>query len=99
VAEEDAGASSGGDSADYHCSFLERANGCDEFENQGRARTAWLSSFLTEPSQIPPNDIFNRALAGLDPQELRAGFTPWVPPIARLTVGENREGWLHSVMG
>jgi predicted transposase YbfD/YdcC len=68
--------------------ILSGANGWNEIENYGKAKRAWLSSFLRLPGGIPSHDTFNRVFAALDAEELEKGFAAWVGSIARLTAGE-----------
>src|ERR1035438_8665612 len=68
--------------------ILSGANGWNEIENYGKAKRAWLSSFLDLPGGIPSHDTFNRVFAALDTAELEKSFVSWVSSIARLTAGE-----------
>ena len=68
--------------------ILSGANGWNEIENYGKAKRAWLSSFLRLPGGIPSHDTFNRVFAALAPEELEKRFVAWVGSIARLTSGE-----------
>jgi predicted transposase YbfD/YdcC len=44
----------------------------------GRAKEAWLRTFLALPHGIPSHDTFGRVFARLDPEEFRACFLAWV---------------------
>jgi predicted transposase YbfD/YdcC len=54
----------------------------------GRAKEAWLRTFLALPHGIPSHDTFGRVFRLLDPDELRRCFLAWV----RAVVGEPGEG-------
>jgi predicted transposase YbfD/YdcC len=68
--------------------ILSGANGWNEIENYGKAKSDWLRGFLRLPSGIPSHDTFNRVFAALDPEALEQGFVAWVASIAKLTAGE-----------
>src|SRR5438270_8505550 len=67
---------------------LSGANSWNEIEDYGKAKKAWLGTFLHLPGGIPSHDTFNRVFSALDPEELERGFVAWVASIARLTSGE-----------
>jgi predicted transposase YbfD/YdcC len=67
---------------------LSGAESWNDIEDYGRAKRAWLKTFLRLPGGIPSHDTFNRVFAALDPEELERGFVAWVGSIARLTAGE-----------
>ena len=54
----------------------------------GRAKEAWLRTFLALPHGIPVHDTCGRVFAALDPAQFEAGFRSWVATVARLTGGE-----------
>lgn len=65
--------------------------GADSFvsiEHFGRAREAWLKTFLDLPNGIPSHDTIGRIFAMLDPQALAEAFRQWAAAIATLTKGE-----------
>lgn len=65
--------------------------GADSFvaiEHFGRAREAWLKTFLELPNGIPSHDTIGRVFAMLDPKMLEAAFRRWVEAVATLTKGE-----------
>ena len=68
--------------------ILSGAGGWDEIERYGKAKKAWLKSFLALPHGIPSHDTFNRVFQALDPAELEKSFLDWVKATARLTAGE-----------
>jgi predicted transposase YbfD/YdcC len=53
-----------------------------EVEDFGKARQAWLSTFLELPSGIPSHDTFNRFYALADTKGLEECFGQWVSSIA-----------------
>ena len=53
----------------------------------GRAKEAWLRTFLALPGAIPSHDTFGRVFARLDPEESRQCFLAWV----RAVVGDPGE--------
>ena len=65
--------------------------GADSFvaiEHFGRAREAWLKTFLDLPNGIPSHDTIGRIFALLDPKALEEAFRRWTAAIATLTKGE-----------
>ena len=58
-------------------------------ETFGRAKEAWLRTFLALPGGIPSHDTFGRVFARLDPEEFRACFLAWVRAV---TGGAAAEG-------
>jgi predicted transposase YbfD/YdcC len=68
--------------------ILSGAGGWDEIERYGKAKKAWLKSFLQLPHGIPSHDTFNRVFQALDPAELETSFLDWVRSLTRLTAGE-----------
>lgn len=59
-----------------------------EIAQFGRAREAWLRTFLALPNGIPSHDTFNRVFARLDRHALAARLTQWAQAVAALAVGE-----------
>jgi predicted transposase YbfD/YdcC len=57
---------------------LAGADGFVAIERYGRAKQAWLETFLELPDGIPSHDTFGRVIGALDPQALEAGFLAWV---------------------
>jgi predicted transposase YbfD/YdcC len=68
--------------------ILSGAGGWDEIERYGKAKKAWLKSFLQLPHGIPSHDTFNRVFQALDPAELEKSFLDWVRSLTGLTAGE-----------
>lgn len=57
---------------------LAGAEGWDAIETYGKAKPAWLSTFLELPQGIPSHDTFRRVFARLDPEQLELSFRDWV---------------------
>jgi len=65
--------------------------GADDFvaiEKFGRAKRAWLKTFLQLPHGIPSHDTIGRILGALNSAALREAFRGWVLAVNRLTRGE-----------
>jgi predicted transposase YbfD/YdcC len=63
------------------CAVLCGADDWVAIETFGRAKEAWLRSFLALPGGIPSHDTFGRVFARLDPTEFRACFIDWMQAI------------------
>jgi predicted transposase YbfD/YdcC len=59
-----------------------------EIAQFGRAREAWLRTFLVLPHGIPSHDTFTRVFARLDRHALAACLTQWAQSVAALALGE-----------
>jgi predicted transposase YbfD/YdcC len=66
------------------CAVVCGANDWVAVETFGRAKEAWLRTFLPLPGGIPSHDTFGRIFARLDPTEFRQCFLAWV----QVVVGE-----------
>jgi predicted transposase YbfD/YdcC len=64
------------------------ADSFTEIAQFGRAREAWLKSFLALPNGIPSHDTFTRVFARLDRHALAACLTEWAQAVARLALQE-----------
>lgn len=65
--------------------------GADSFvaiEQFGRAKLAWLKTFLHLPHGIPSHDTIGRIFSTLNPGALNEAFRRWVSAVHRLTRGE-----------
>jgi predicted transposase YbfD/YdcC len=57
---------------------LAGAHGWEAIETYGKAKQAWLQTFLELPKGIPSHDTFGRVFASLDPEQLELSFRDWV---------------------
>jgi predicted transposase YbfD/YdcC len=64
------------------CAVVCGADDWVAIETFGRAKEAWLRTFLALPGGIPSHDTFGRVFARLDPDEFRACFLAWVRAVA-----------------
>jgi predicted transposase YbfD/YdcC len=69
-------------------SVLCGADTWNDMEGFGKAKEAWLRTFLKLPEGIPSHDTFNRVFSLLDPKQLQDCFIQWTSSVARLTEGE-----------
>jgi len=60
------------------CAVLSGADSFVEIATYGRAKEAWLRTFLAVPHGIPAHDTFGRVFAMLDPASVEARFLTWV---------------------
>ena len=60
------------------CSVLCMGDNFVEMEDFGKAKEAWLSTFLTLANGIPSHDTFNRVFRALDPEAFEKCFVSWV---------------------
>jgi predicted transposase YbfD/YdcC len=70
------------------CAVVCGADSFTDIERFGRAKEAWLRTFLDLPSGIPSHDTLGRVFAALNPAALAEAFRQWVAAVARLTKGE-----------
>ncbi len=70
------------------CAVLCGADDWVAVETFGRAKEAWLRTFLPLPGGIPSHDTFGRVLARLDPAEFQQCFVAWVQALLRDAPGQ-----------
>lgn len=58
------------------------------FADFGRAKEAWLRTFLRLPNSIPSHDTFGRVFAALDPRQFAECFRNWTEGLRRHLCGE-----------
>jgi predicted transposase YbfD/YdcC len=72
--------------------ILAQLCGADSFTEMaqfGRAREAWLRTFLALPNGIPSHDTFNRVFLRLDPEAFAACLAEWAQAVAGLALQES----------
>jgi len=70
------------------CGVICGADNWVDIELFGKAKLAWLKTFLKLPNGIPSHDTFGRVFAALNPQEFESSFMEWVQAINQLTQGQ-----------
>src|SRR5262245_36502565 len=60
------------------CATIAGADSWEEVERFGRAKHAWLKTFLDLPNGIPSHDTFYRAFARLDPRRFAERIAGWM---------------------
>ena len=68
------------------CAIICGADHWTEVEAFGKAKQAWLSTFLALPHGIPSHDTFGRVFRYLDPEAFEASFRRWTsrrPSVSR----------------
>ncbi len=63
------------------CAVICGADTWVDVEEFGKAKRAWLETFLELPNGIPSHDTFGRVFARLDPEQFQACFLSWVQAI------------------
>ena len=62
---------------------LSGADGFVAIEAYGKAKQAWLETFLELPHGIPSHDTFGRVLGALEPHQLEQSFYAWITSITQ----------------
>jgi predicted transposase YbfD/YdcC len=70
------------------CGVICGADGWVAVETFGKAKEAWLRTFLELPHGIPSHDTFGRVFARLDPEAFQRSFINWVQALSELTEGQ-----------
>lgn len=70
------------------CAILAGGDGFNDMEEFGKAKEAWLKTFLSLPNGIPTHDTFNRVFQALDPQAFLECFIKWTEGLRTAVAGE-----------
>ena len=70
------------------CGVICGADGWVAVETFGKAKEAWLRTFLELPHGIPSHDTFGRVFARLDPEAFQRSFINWVQALSELIEGQ-----------
>lgn len=70
------------------CAIICGADHWTEVEAFGKAKQAWLSTFLALPGGIPSHDTFGRLFRHLDPEVFEASFREWTAGLRQRVAGE-----------
>jgi len=70
------------------CCLLCGGEGFDDMADFGRAKEAWLRTFLRLPHGIPSHDTFNRVFAALKPEAFLECFLRWTQSLRQAVAGE-----------
>lgn len=70
------------------CAVICGADGWTDVEAFGRAKHAWLKTFLELPNGIPSHDTFGRLFARLDPAQFKTCFLRWIEAVRTQTSGQ-----------
>jgi len=67
------------------CAVIAGADSWEEVERFGRAKIAWLKTFLALPNGIPSHDTFYRLFTRLDPDAFARCVTAWLAGACQAT--------------
>ena len=67
------------------CAVVAGADSCDDIEDFGKVKHAWLKTFLDLPNGIPSHDTIRRLFERLDPAEFQRGFLGWIEALHEAT--------------
>jgi predicted transposase YbfD/YdcC len=70
------------------CAVVSGAESWVDIANFGRAKEAWLKTFLELPGGIPSHDTFGRVFAALDAEAFQTAFMHWVEGVFRVSKGQ-----------
>lgn len=70
------------------CATICGADSFVDFARFGRAKEAWLSTFLELPHGIPSHDTFRRVFTLLAPEHFLEAFIMWTAGVRKLLTGE-----------
>lgn len=70
------------------CTVICGGDDYPSMEAFGKAKEAWLRTFLELPNGIPSHDTFWRFFSALDPEQFQACFLEWMTSISDVTQGE-----------
>jgi predicted transposase YbfD/YdcC len=70
------------------CGTIAGCQSAAEIQAYGRAKQAWLRTFLELPNGIPSHDTFSRVLQLLDARQFHDCFVRWVQALHQVTRGE-----------
>jgi predicted transposase YbfD/YdcC len=70
------------------CAVICGADGWTGMEAFGKAKLAWLETFLELPNGIPSHDTFGRVFARIDPQAFERCFLNWIRAVYEITAGQ-----------
>ena len=71
------------------CATICGAEGFTDYADYGRAKHAWLRTFLELPNGIPSHDTFGRVFGMLNPKTFEACFLAWTSEIAERLSGQH----------
>lgn len=70
------------------CAVIAGADGWTSIEAFGKAKLAWLQTFLELPGGIPSHDTLGRVFARLDPEAFQRSFLRWVQTVSEVNDGQ-----------